>query len=433
MYDLAIVGGTVYLDGHMERADLYIHGESIAAIARNPAVRAEAREMVDATGLLVFPGIIDPHVHMALKVGAHTSCDDFASGSEAAARGGVTTIIDFLDPIAHEDALHEAFESRMTEAAPCMIDYSFHATLSAFNGNVERLVNSVKALGMNSVKVFTTYARSGRMIERHHLESLLMSDIVTLVHAEDDALVDEGWHDINTYGESRPLESELSALRQLVSMPKKGILYVVHVSSGSGVLCLRGQPNIAIESCPQYFHLNHIAFSIEDGALYLLAPPLRTEAERIKLCEQLAAIDSIGTDHCPFMKAEKLTSIDASEIPKGIGGVQHAFTLMYDAFGIQIVDKMTRTPACIFGLSRKGRIETGYDADLFLFDPARKTNVSAETLGGNCDYTVYEGRVLDGAVVATLSRGAFVFRGGQVHAHKGRFVKATLDHDWRNK
>ena len=257
MHDLAIIGGNVYLNGKFRRADLYIDNGQFAKIEIDPKHPSEANEIVNAEGYLVCPGIIDPHVHMALDLGWAQSCDDFLSGSSAAATGGVTTIIDFLDPLAHEDALLNALESRKDKAKESRIDYSFHATLAEFHGNIPELVKTTKSLGMNSVKVFTTYAESGRMIQKHHIKALLSEDIVTMVHAEDNDLVDPNWKEIATYEQSRPLESELSALKELIksrdNTPGDGTVYIVQVSSVSGVELLKNQSNVIIESCPQYF------------------------------------------------------------------------------------------------------------------------------------------------------------------------------------
>lgn len=417
MYDLAVQGGKVYRAGDFVETNVYIKDGKIAKLTDKIL---SSVEVVDAKGLFVLPGFIDPHVHMALDLGDATSCDDFESGSVAAAKGGVTTILDFLDPIAHEDDLIRAFEKRYKLAQNSIIDFGFHATLSSFHGDVGKIVKQVKQLGMSSIKVFTTYSESGRMIETEHLEALLKNKIITMVHAEDDALVDSTWEDIATYESSRPLEAELSALDQLLKMDIKGKLYVVHVSSGSGVEKLSGNQNVFVESCPQYFYFDKRVFGLENGCLYLLAPPFRAESEKEKLKMNIGNIHTIGTDHCPFKRAEKKASDKASEIPKGVGSIAYSFLLMYNFYGNSIIDKMSSNVADIFGLKSKGRIQDGYDADLVLFDPEGKTIVKGS---GVCDYSIYDGLSLKGSIMSTLVRGKFVMKDGKITSAKGRYVR----------
>ncbi len=417
MYDLAVQGGKVYIAGDFVETNVYIKDGKIAKLTEETL---SSDEVVDAKGLFVLPGLIDPHVHMALDLGNAMSCDDFESGSVAAAKGGVTTILDFLDPIAHEDDLIRAFEKRYKIAQKSIIDFGFHTTLSSFHGDIGKIVKKVKQLGMNSIKVFTTYSESGRMIETEHLKALLKQNIITMVHAEDDTLVDARWQDITTYETSRPLAAELSALDQLLEMDVRGKLYVVHVSSGSGVEKLSGKRNIYVESCPQYFYYDNRVFALENGSLYLLAPPFRSVSEKERLKENIGNIHTIGTDHCPFKKAEKMASDNASEIPKGIGSIAYSFLLMYNLYGDSIIEKMTSNVADIFGLKKKGRILTDYDADLVLFDPDGKTVVKGS---GVCDYSIYDGLSLKGSIKSTLVRGKFVMKDGKVIPAKGQYVR----------
>jgi dihydropyrimidinase len=417
MCDLAVRGGKVYIEGDFVETNVYINDGKIVKLTDETL---SSKEEIDARGLFVLPGLIDPHVHMALDLGAITSCDDFESGSVAAAKGGVTTILDFLDPVAHEDDLIRAFEKRYKIAQKSIIDFGFHATLSSFHGDIGKIVKQVKQLGMSSVKVFTTYSESGRMIEKEHLSALLKHNIITMVHAEDDALVDASWEDIATYESSRPLEAELSALNQLLEMKIKGKLYVVHVSSGSGVEKLAGKPNVFVESCPQYFYYDKRVFALENGSLYLLAPPFRGASEKEKLKMNIRNIHTIGTDHCPFKKTEKTASDKASEIPKGVGGIAYSFLLMYNLYGNSIIDKMSTNVADIFGLKGKGRIQAGNDADLMLFDPEGKTIVKGS---GVCDYSIYDGLSLKGSIRSTLVRGKFVMKDGKITSANGRYVR----------
>ncbi len=417
MYDLAVLKGSVYRKGAFEMSNVYVLEGVISKITSE--VHA-AKNTYDASGKWVLPGLIDPHVHLGLDLGLYKSADDFYEGSKLAAQGGYTTVLDFLAPIGDVQTLKAAFEARLKEAEGALIDYGFHATLGDFSGDVPGLVAEVKALGMTSVKVFTTYRASGRMVSDSVLKALLDQPILTMVHAEADALVDEAWQDVATYADSRPLVCETKAIDHLLSLKGQGHLYVVHVSSGSGVRLLSARDEVIIESCPQYFYFDEGVFKGRDGSLFLLAPAFRSEAERLKLIEAWHHVHTVGTDHCSFKVSEKTASKDASKIPKGIGTLPYGFLLMYQLFGTSVIDKMTSKVADVMGLDQKGRIEVGKDADLVIFDPFGETKVVP--MGGS-DYTVYEGMTLKGKVEATLLRGHFVLKAGQVMKTKGKYLR----------
>jgi dihydropyrimidinase len=419
MHDLAFKNGSVYNKGRFEKTHVYVTGERIADITTEDI---ESRRVVDCSGLQVLPGLIDPHVHMALDLGVATSCDDFDTGSVAAIKGGVTTIIDFLSPIQRESELSAAFANRLKEAEASKVDYTLHATLGNFQGDVSSLVTAVKALGLNSIKVFTTYSESNRKVPESILETLLDSDILTMVHAEDDSLVDESWSDIWTFEASRPLESELKALKWLIKSLGKGKLYVVHVSSGSGVELIANRERVYIESCPHYFTLSNEFYKRSDGGRFLLAPSLRSPKECQKLKRNIGKVNTIGTDHCPFLKSQKLGSKDASQIPKGIGSIQYSFLIMHTLFGDQVIDKMSKNVADLFGLKGKGQLLEGYDADLVLFDPEGSTIVASES--GTCDYSVYEGKILTGKIISTVLRGTFAMENGYLRKTQGKFLRS---------
>lgn len=428
VYDLALVNGKVYLGAEVgfQEVSVYVLGGKIAAVTQD---RLQALETIDCKGLKLLPGLIDPHVHFALDLGNIKSCDDFYSGTRAAAFGGITTVLDFLDPISSTSELQGAFDKRVAlamEQKP-MVDIGFHSTLGNFQGDVSQLVKMVKQLGLFGVKVFTTYAESNRKIDEAILEALLDQPVLTLVHAEKNGLIKNDWHDISTYQDSRPLSSELEMLDWLKAHLGKGRLYVVHVSSGSGVLALANQESIFIETGPHYALLDASIFSAPDGGKYLMAPPLRPKEEQLKLQANMSSVHTIGTDHCPFMLAQKLGTHDASLIPKGIGGISYSFLRMYQAFGEAVIDKMSRNVATIFGLTSKGSIEVGRDADFALFDENGVTHGSQDPT--NCDYNAFdrisEDGKLKGAIVGTMLRGKWVLYQGVWGTQEGRVAERT--------
>ncbi len=438
MFDKAFLGGKVYRGlSVFQPLNLYTRGGKIAALTDQVL---EASEIIDCKGLYILPGLIDPHVHFDLDLGPIKTCDNFETGSAQAAMGGITTVLDFLDPIVETEALALANQRRgaLAESQKPFVDYGFHATLGDFKGDIPTLVEAVDQLKLFGVKVFTTYRESHRMIDFAQLEVLLDQEVLTLVHAEHNGFVTPLWRDIASYGESRPLIAELKMLEWLKSHLGRGSLYVVHVSSGSGVAVLAenhahskdkgaNKSRIWIESCPHYFYFDEQVLARPEGALFLIAPPLRSAQEVQRLCNHFHAIHAIGTDHCAFDHKLKLQASDASEVPKGIGGIAHSFLLMYRQFGALAIDKMSSNVAEIFGLSHKGRLAEGYDADLVLFDPSGTTALHGDI--GVRHKDIYQmapvdlvPQVLEGALIGTMLRGDWVVYKGNWYRPRGQLL-----------
>ena len=429
MYDKALINGNVYIDGSFKKTNLYIKDGKFEVITPQifPAI-----ETIDLNGLEVLPGLIDPHVHFDLNLGEFTSADDFKSGSITAAYGGVTTYIDFLDPIYKSSEFESSFTNRSIAAKDSVIDYAFHATLGNYDDVIEPLIEQCIDSGITSIKVFTTYSESNRRCRSSIIEQLLESPLTILSHSEDDSLVDSSWNTISDFESSRPVQSEVNAVESLARLVEKtnGKLYIVHTSSGSTLEKIEEcyplliNKHLFMESCPQYFYLSKDLFKRDNGCHYLLAPPLRSKEEQSKLIKHFPSIFSIGTDHCPFTLAEKEAYQDACKVPKGLGSIEYSFLLMRNLFGDSVIDKMSLNPARVFNLTAKGSIALGKDADLFIVDPLQKTIVTSGH--SNSDYTAYEGLQLNGQIISTLSNGEFVIQNGKLMHHKGRYVRRKL-------
>lgn len=430
MYDKALINGKVYIDGSFRKTNLYIKDGKFEVITPQifPAI-----ETIDVNDLEILPGLIDPHVHFDLDLGEFTSADDFKNGSITAAYGGITTYIDFLDPVFKSSEFESSFKNRSIAAKDSVIDYAFHATLGNYDDAVKPLIEQCIDSGISSIKVFTTYSESNRRCSSSIIEELLETDLTVLSHSEDDSLVDSSWETISDFESSRPVQSELNAVETLAGLVEKtnGKLYIVHTSSGSTLEMIKEDypllinKHLFMESCPQYFYLSKDLFERENGCHYLLAPPLRSKEEQAKLIEHFSSVFSIGTDHCPFTIAEKETYRDAYKVPKGLGSIEYSFLLMRNLFGDIVIDKMSLNPARIFNLSAKGSIALGKDADLFIIDPLQTTRVTSGH--SKCDYSAYEGIELDGQIISTLSNGEFVIRNRELIHHKGRYVRRELD------
>lgn len=419
MYDMRIIHGQCYIDHEFQNKHIYIQNGQIAKISNE---LLDAHTSIDATGLKVLPGLIDPHVHLHLNLGDAYSVDDFNTGSMQGALGGVTTIIDFLDPIYNNLEFHTVLERRLKEAETAILDYSFHCTLANYKDDLKELMTYVDAAGITSVKVFTTYSDSDRKCTSSVIKQLLKEKIVTLVHSEDDDYIHQ-CQDLSKYESSRCEAAELSAINTLLRDKEgnEGKLYIVHISSGHTLAQLNSLEHVYYESCPQYFYLSKDVYDTKDGYKYLLAPPLRSKASIKLLKENIDKLHTIGTDHCSFLLEDKFKTTYVDHIPKGIGSLGYAFQLMYELFGDAIIPKFTSNTAAIFNLDMKGKIALNYDADFALLDNHGKTVCS--TGKSASDYSVYEGIELNSQFVMTIRRGQVIMKNGVIYPSQGHFLR----------
>lgn len=431
MYDLAIKNGFVYIEHNFIKTNIYIKDEIIANIS---PLNLESSEEYDATGKKVFPGFIDPHVHFNLNIGKYTSADDFKSGSIAGAFGGITTFIDFLDPVSNGNDLEKALKERLKLAKDSVTDYAFHATVMNPKDHVEDIVRTMNKLNIPSVKLFTTYSDSGRRTFDKEIKKLLklsrFNNFIVLAHIENDDLItindDFTFRDLLR---SRPSISEITEVEKLCEYIKEtnGKLYMVHLSSGETLKMIVDKyrnilnRGLYVESCPHYYIFDSDHFLREDGYLYTMAPPLREKESLYRMYENIDYIYSIGTDHCPFMKEEK-NQEKLNGLPLGIGGIEHSFNLMYSLFKDDIIDKFTLNPAKAFNLyPNKGIIKEGSDADLVIYKDEEDYVIN--TNHSKCDYSLYEGFKTSGYVESTISRGRFVIKNREFIQGNGKYIR----------
>lgn len=434
MYDLGIIGGQLYIDGKYVNKNLYITNDKIEKITDDIL---DCRESYSADNKKVFPGFIDPHVHFELNVGNYTSCDDFYTGSVSAAFGGITTFIDFLDPINTADELEESFNKRKALAEKSVIDYSFHVTICNPVNNINRIVDEMRRLHFSTVKIFTTYSESGRRTYDNEIKELLSmtkeNDILVLAHIENDDMIelDENYK-VADLPISRSSDAELKEALKLAGYTKEcnGRLYMVHLSSGNTLNALLENhkdiigKDFFIESCPHYFNMHSEKYNSEDDYLYTMAPPLRSKGESETLRDNFDYINTIGTDHCPFLTEEKNKS-KLLDIPMGIGSVEHSFNIMYNIYGDSVIDKMTINPAKIHGLyPRKGILSEGSDADIAIYNPLAEYTIGDDHSA--CNYNVYKGKKINGRIESTISRGKFIIRNYELIGGHGQYITRTI-------
>jgi dihydropyrimidinase len=453
MYDLVIKNGTVVTAAASILADVAVVGEKIAAIGMGLAGRRE----IDATGKLVTPGAVDIHVHLEMPIGRFTSTDGFYDGTKAAAFGGTTTIVDFVERQSDETMVAAIAARRALADPQVLIDYGLHMTLGPNEISILDQVPAAYAAGCTSFKLYMAYGlrlQDGEIFAA--LTAIKNTGGMSVVHAENwdiiCALVKHNLHNGQTaprwHPRSRPALMEAEAtgrvidIAMLVGTP----VHIFHVSTGTAVQRIaaareKGLP-VTGETCPHYLFLNWDVYEAPgvQGALPVCSPPIRAQEEQDALWQAVAAgnLQLISTDHCPFTKAEKTVGLhDYSQIPGGVPSIEMRFAGMYDR-GVrsgkltenQWVDLCCTAPARVAGLQKKGEIKVGYDADLVIFDPEKTRTLSSETLHETADWTPYEGMTITGWPEKTICRGEIIVDGGQLTAvaGHGKFITRNKNH-----
>lgn len=440
MLDCVIKNGTLVKPAGLCQADIGICGEKIVEIAP----QLSGRETILAEGMLVIPGGVDPHVHLEMPAGKLTTSDNWETGTRAAVIGGTTTVIDFVEPSTPVQPLLQAFAERREQAlGSSTVDFSFHMTLCAADETTLRQVPEVVAAGMPSFKLYTTY--TGFALDDASLlrafEAIGQAGGLAMVHAESDAIIQHATRQMQAAGRvalqdfpsSRPALAEVEAIERVLSLADYTgtTVYIAHISTQSGAAAIIRARSVGQaawgETCPHYLLLNqsHYQGAGFDGAKYICCPPLRQPSDQRALWRALQAggLQSIGSDHCCFNYLGQKDSTQGAfpGVPAGLPGIELRLALTY-TFGVvsghitlpQWVELCCTAPARLFGLHpRKGELAIGADADIVLFDPARKTIISKALLHENVDYSPYEGMMLTGMVDTTLLRGQVLVRGGK--------------------
>jgi dihydropyrimidinase len=444
-----ITGGKIVTSSGDFYADLWLKDNQILKVGDADLV---ANRVIDASGKLVMPGGIDPHVHMHLPTPAGFSSDDFRSGSIAALHGGTTALIDFVTP-SHGQSLTDALKKRKKEAENSLIDYSFHVSPVEWTETTAAEIEACIKDGITSFKVYMAYKKAVGLEDDALLNVLktvgALGGMVT-VHAEMGDEIERLRDEFATKGclmpaahpHTRPNHTEAQAVQKVITMAAKTNcpLYIVHISTAEAMEHIKkaqakGQ-KVWAETCPHYLVLNDSVYegAFEDTAKYVLSPPLRKNTDSSKLWQSIrsGAIQTAGTDHCPFTLAQKREGEhDFRKIPNGAGGVEQRIALLY-TYGVlegkitlsQMVSIMATAPAKIFGLENKGDLLEGYDADILIWDPNIEQTISAANHFQNTDLNIYEGFKTKGAPSHLFVKGQEVISEGKLIAKsKGEFIE----------
>lgn len=429
MEQIAIVNGSVYRDHKFHNENVYISSGKISRITEEIL---PAEKTIDASDMFVIPGLIDPHVHMAMN---ELSADDFASGSIAAVHGGVTTIIDFLDEATTAADVSRLFQARQKLASDVHTDYAFHAAVKELEDTPDAIASAALELGMPTIKLYTTYKEMGSYSSPQTVEAMIrrsaQGDIMILCHSEKDELLDLTNKDISVHSKNRPVKSEVEQVRDIAKWVRQynGQAYIVHTSCGTTVEMLQEEysdilgSRLFLEGCPQYFLFTDEVYAGPDAVLYTCTPPIRPAGEKQLLTENWHRINSFATDHCPFPKKEKMKD-NLREIPMGCGGVEHSFSVLHPLFGDEIIDRFTENTARLHGLyPQKGVLKPGSDADITIY---RKNSNPQIMNHSAADYSIYDNVARDIEIVSVLIRGSLVIEEGQFKPFKGKYIERSL-------
>jgi len=436
-YDIVIANGTVVSASGEARADVAIRGETIAAVGPGLAATAgPGAEILNAAGRLVIPGGVDVHVHLELPFCGTVSSDDWKTGTRAAAKGGVTTVIDFAIPYGNE-SLVDALGNWMARAKPkACVDYCFHIAITDWDRHGPEMEKMV-GMGCPTFKEFMIYASEGWQADDRAIYSTLERcrdlDGMLLVHAESSRVLDEliarhhnpeqmRRHGARLHAMTRPNYIEAEAIQRAITWAEAtgGRLYIVHMSTAEGaghVKAARARGvDVYAETCAQYLVLDDSAFERADGHLFACCPQIKKKKDQERLWKGLhdGEVSVVSTDTCTFTRAQKARwDGDWTKIPMGLPGLETLLPIVY-THGVlegrltraEFVAKCCTNPAKLMGLyPRKGLIAVGSDADLAIIDPQRRIEVDWHAMESGADWSPYQGWSLGGFAETTFCRG----------------------------
>ncbi len=457
---LLIQNGEIITPSQRYIADIFCEGETITTIAPNLSV-PPGTEVIDATGKYIFPGFIDPHVHIYLPFMGTYSKDTYESASRAALVGGTTTLIEMCCPARTDDAL-AAFDLWMSKAVGhSACDFTFHMGVTKFDAATESQLREIVARGISSFKIFLAYKGAFGIDDTELYRTLQLAKelgVVVTAHCENETLVAErsrellaaGKTDPAQHHDSRPPLVEAEGVHHLMTFAELtgAATYIVHLSCEEALreaLAARQRGvRVGIETLIQYLTLDKSYTERPDfeGAKYVMSPPLRDARNQSILWNALrdGLIQTVATDHAPFdFSTQKILGRDDfTKIPNGIPALEERINLLH-THGVcrgridlqTFVNVASTAVAKQFDLfPRKGAIQPGADADLVVFDPNYRGTISARTQHMNVDYNAFEGWPIEGRPHVVTVRGQIAARDGHFVGQLGRgqFLKRNPSH-----
>jgi dihydropyrimidinase len=461
---ILIKNGTLITDSETFDADILIEDKKISLIGKD--LQHPNANVIDASGKLVMPGGIDPHVHLDLPMFGTVSSDDHYTGHKAAAFGGTTTVMDFV--VLEEQGFQHSVDIWMKMAEKAAIDYSFHMNLTHFDERIAAEIPLLRELGITTLKVFTAYngrlriddgsifqamqiARENGMLVMAHCENgdvieTLTEQALAAGHTTPEwhALTRPGWGGVDATLRVAGMAAAADASAYIVHMNMAGEVDMLNYARERGV-------KVMGETCPQYLFFTLDDLRRKDGAKWICSPPMRTARDNARLWEGLSEgmLQTIGTDHCPFfydgtqpivyegqeiaIPGKELGRDDFTKIPNGLPGIEDRMPILWTT-GVrtgritanQFVAYTCTNPAKIFGLyPRKGALLAGSDADIVIWDPDKKVTYGVAQAHQRTDYNLYEGWELTGMPEKVFLRGKLIVDGERWLGRKGggQFLK----------
>lgn len=444
-----IKGGIIAEQNRYTPVDILVEGNVIKKIGKID----KADHILDARGMILFPGFIDAHTHLDMDTERAHTADDFESGTKAALIQGTTSIIDFATQNKGETLINALENWRHKTNEKCSCDYGFHMAITEWNNEIKSELLTMRELGITSFKLYMAYDTlrldDGAIYEI--LKSAKNLGGLVGVHCENGDLIKAYTKMLLEQEQRTPLAHPLSRpdmieaeaisrfldIAYMVHVP----VHIVHLSTQKGLECIRrarkrGQ-KVYVETCPQYLLLDEKLYHLKqfESAKYVLSPPLRSKQDQEALWEgiQEGEIQTISTDHCAFnFESQKKIGIDDfTQIPNGIPGIEHRPQLIY-SYGVtkgrlslqEMAHLLSTHVAQLFGMyPQKGTLAVGSDADIVVWNPGYRGVISAKTQLQHVDYTPYEGFKVIGRAEHVFLRGMHVVKKGKiVEEKKGRYI-----------
>ncbi len=447
---LLIKNGNIVTSDQNFVADIWCEEELITAIGKDLPTPPNA-EVIDATGKYVFPGFIDPHVHIYLPFMGAFAKDDYQSASRAALAGGTTTVIEMICPAKSDEPLAAYATWRDNAEGQSACDYTFHMGISRFDEAIEGQLRQIVSDGITSFKVFLAYKDAFGIDDTELYQTLRLAQrlgVVVAAHCENEALIDQLQKDLLAAGDtgpgaherSRPEVVEAEGVNHLMTFAEitRAQVYIVHLSCEKALqaaLAARSRGvNVSVETLIQYLLLDKTDAERPDfeGAKYVMSPPLRDKRNQSTLWNAICQgqIATVATDHAPFDFAgqKEMGRDNFTLIPNGIPSLEERVKLLF-SHGVaagkldlnRFVEVASTQAAKLFGLfPRKGTIQLGADADLVVYDPNHQGVITAKEQQSAVDYSAFEGWAVQGRPEIVSVRGQIQIRDGEFVGTIGR-------------